>query len=379
MKGCAFIASIKTGSKRVSKLESADLTIADYVGIVLNVGNVGSVNAFNPAASVSVPHEGSGQCHLTLYREVSHINPKKRKRKKKVTGGSSGIGKCMAIIAAKKGANVTIIARNKQNLEKAKEEILQACENKDTQRVECLSLNIGMDYLTVEKALANLENVMGPIYMLVNCAGLAIAGKIEDTTPENLDDMIRTNFLGTYYCIKAVTPRMKASKEGVIVLVSSQAGLLGIFGYTAYSGTKFALRGLAESLEMELRPHGISVTLSLPPDTDTPGFAVEELSKPMETKVISQTVKLVQPEVVAEKTFKDALARRFFSTVGWEGFIIATLCAGMSPLTSCCELILQSWLMGVLRLIGVLYRNFFERAIAKCNNCTNSEASEKVK
>ncbi|XP_071564999.1 3-ketodihydrosphingosine reductase isoform X3 [Temnothorax nylanderi] len=348
MKGCAFIASIKTGSKRVSKLESADLTIADYVGIVLNVGNVGSVNAFNPAASVSVPHEGSGQCHLTLYREVSHINPKKRKRKKKVTGGSSGIGKCMAIIAAKKGANVTIIARNKQNLEKAKEEILQACENKDTQRVECLSLNIGMDYLTVEKALANLENVMGPIYMLVNCAGLAIAGKIEDTTPENLDDMIRTNFLG-------------------------------IFGYTAYSGTKFALRGLAESLEMELRPHGISVTLSLPPDTDTPGFAVEELSKPMETKVISQTVKLVQPEVVAEKTFKDALARRFFSTVGWEGFIIATLCAGMSPLTSCCELILQSWLMGVLRLIGVLYRNFFERAIAKCNNCTNSEASEKVK
>ncbi|TGZ50838.1 3-ketodihydrosphingosine reductase [Temnothorax longispinosus] len=285
-----------------------------------------------------------------------------------VTGGSSGIGKCMAIIAAKKGANVTIIARNEQNLEKAKEEILQACENRNTQRVECLSLNIGMDYSTVEKALTDLEKVMGPIYMLVNCAGLAIAGKIEDTTPENLDEMVRTNFLGTYYCIKAVTPRMKDSKEGVIVLMSSQAGLLGIFGYTAYSATKFALRGLAESLEMELQPYNISVTLSLPPDTDTPGFAVEELSKPMETKVISQTVKLVQPEVVAEKTFKDALARHFFSTVGWEGFIMVTLCAGMSQVTSLCELIAQAWLMGVLRLIGVFYRSFFERAIKKCNN-----------
>jgi len=145
-----------------------------------------------------------------------------------VTGGSSGIGKCMAILAAKKGANVTIIARNMQILEKAKDEILQACENKDAQSVNYLSLDI-TDYKTVEKVLADLENDIGPIYMLINCAGLAIAGKIEDTTIENLDKMMRTNFLGTYYCIKAVTPRMKASKEGVIVLTSSQAGLLGTY------------------------------------------------------------------------------------------------------------------------------------------------------
>lgn len=81
----------------------------------------------------------------------------------------------------------------------------------------------------------------------------------------------------------------------------------GIFGYTAYSSTKFALRGLAESLAMELQPYGISVTLSLPPDTDTPGYAVEELSKPKETKAISQMANLVQPEAVAEKTLEDAL------------------------------------------------------------------------
>lgn len=135
----------------------------------------------------------------------------------------------MAILAAKRGANVTIIARNVQNLEKAKHEVLQACENKDTQRVEYLSLNIGADYKTVEMALADLENDMGPIYMLVNCAGLSIPNKIENTTAEHLDEMVRTNFLGTYYCIKAVTPRMKASKEGVIVLVSSLAGILGIY------------------------------------------------------------------------------------------------------------------------------------------------------
>ncbi|XP_012233007.1 3-dehydrosphinganine reductase isoform X2 [Linepithema humile] len=224
-----------------------------------------------------------------------------------ITGGSSGIGKHVAIIAAKHGANVTIIARDIQRLEATKNEILHACENKDVQRVEYLSLDIGANYENVEKAVADLERTMGPIYMLVNCAGTAICGKIEDTTLDSLNKMININFLGAYYCIKAVAQRMKASREGMIVLTSSQAAMLGIFGYSAYCSTKFALRGLAESIAMELQPYNVSVTLCLPPDTDTPGFAAEELSKPLETRLISQAAKLVTPDVVADKLFKDAL------------------------------------------------------------------------
>jgi 3-dehydrosphinganine reductase len=68
---------------------------------------------------------------------------------------------------------------------------------------------------------------------------------------------------------------MKQRKFGRILFVSSQAGQIGIFGYTAYSATKFALRGFAEALQMELKPYGIYVTLSYPPDTDTPGFKEE--------------------------------------------------------------------------------------------------------
>lgn len=145
-----------------------------------------------------------------------------------MTGGSSGIGKCVAIIAARHGANVTIIARDVNKLEIAKNEIIQACENKDIQRVEYLSLDVGANYENVEKALTDLEGTMGPIYMLVNCAGTAICGKIEDTTVENLHHMMQINFYGTYYCIKAVAQKMKASREGVIVIVASQAALLGI-------------------------------------------------------------------------------------------------------------------------------------------------------
>ncbi|CAL7944906.1 unnamed protein product [Xylocopa violacea] len=207
---------------------------------------------------------------------------------------------------------------------------------------------------------------MGPIYMLVNCAGTAICGKIEDTSVADLQKMINVNFLGSYYCTKAIVQRMKASQEGIIVFTSSQAALLGIFGYSAYCSTKFALRGLAESLSMELTPYNISVTLCLPPDTDTPGFAVEELSKPLETKLISQTNPLVSPEAVANKLFKDALAGRFFSTVGMEGFLLTVLCSGMSPFNSIWELLLQSMLMGIFRLVSASYLVHFRKIIQNC-------------
>lgn len=81
----------------------------------------------------------------------------------------------------------------------------------------------------------------------------------------------------------------------------------GVFGLSGYCCTKFALRGLAESMSMELAPYGISVTLAVPPDTDTPGLANEELTKPLECKLISSTAGVMQPEVVAQQMMNDAL------------------------------------------------------------------------
>ncbi|XP_034943773.1 3-ketodihydrosphingosine reductase [Chelonus insularis] len=284
-----------------------------------------------------------------------------------ITGGSSGIGKSIALLAAKSGAHVTIIARNIPKLESARDEIFNACKNRNTQKIEYLSLDISDNYEAIEKALSDLVKIMGPIYMLVNCAGTAICGKIEDTTPENLKWMMNLNFMGTYYCTKAVIPRMKSSKDGIIVIVSSQAALLGIFGYSAYCSTKFALRGFAESIKMELTAYNVSVTLCLPPDTDTPGFAVEELSKPLETKLITNSSStLVSPDLVAQKLFNDALSCKFFSTTGFDGFILTTLCAGMSPFTSIYELLIQLLLMGPLRLVGAFYLTLFQRIIRNC-------------
>lgn len=202
--------------------------------------------------------------------------------------------------------------------------------------------------------------------MLVNCAGKAIGGKIEDSTIDDVKFMWNLNFLGTYQCIKAVVPRMKNSRDGIIIITSSMAAFTGVFGLSAYSGTKFALRGLAESLKMELSPYNIFVTMALPPDTDTPGFAIEEATKPLETKLISDSCGTFSPDVVASQMLDDSLAGYFFSTVGMEGFLLGFLCAGMSPVSSIGQVILEFLLMGFCRVIGACYLATFNNTIKKC-------------
>ena len=91
--------------------------------------------------------------------------------------------------------------------------------------------------------------------------------------------MMRVNYLGSVYCTKSVIESMKSRKFGRIVMVSSQAGQIGIFGYTAYSATKFALKGFSEALQMEVKPYNVYVTMAYPPDTDTPGLKEENLYK----------------------------------------------------------------------------------------------------
>ncbi|KAL7305796.1 hypothetical protein TKK_0002044 [Trichogramma kaykai] len=291
-----------------------------------------------------------------------------------ITGGSSGIGKCFAMEVARRGANITIVGRDNERLKLAYDEIIQHCKNRKDQKIECLSLDVSRSAIAVATAFADHETRLGQCYMLVNCAGNAVCGKIEDTAEMTLKHMLDVNLVGSYNCVKAIVPGMKTAKEGKIVLVGSQASLLGIYGYSAYCASKFAVRGLAESLSMELKPYNVSVTLALPPDTDTPGFAVEQESKPLETKLISESASLVQPEVVAQQMYKDAMAEKFFSIVGVESFILTTLCSGMSPYSSLYELLLQAQFMGPLKLISAFYRYHFDNII---NRCAKERESQK--
>ncbi|XP_009582145.1 PREDICTED: 3-ketodihydrosphingosine reductase, partial [Fulmarus glacialis] len=191
-----------------------------------------------------------------------------------VTGGSSGIGKCIAIECYKQGAFITLIARDENKLLQTKKEIEKYSVN-DKQVVLCISVDVSKDYEQVENVLKQAQEKLGPVDMLVNCAGTSVTGKFEDIEVNSFERLMAVNYLGSVYPSRAVIATMKERRMGRIVFVSSQAGQLGLFGYTAYSPTKFALRGLAEALQMEVKPYNIYVTVAYPPDTDTPGFAEE--------------------------------------------------------------------------------------------------------
>ena len=126
---------------------------------------------------------------------------------------------------------------------------------------------------------------------------------------------------------------------------------------------------------METRPFGISVTVSFPPDTDTPCFEMEEKGKPEETKIISQTAGLMQPETVAQSMLDDALAGHFMSSPGMDGWMLTNLNAGMTDSTVG-RMLVQFSLLGLLRLVGWFYQQYFIRVINGCKK--KRQAGKKI-
>jgi len=300
---------------------------------------------------------------------VGYLSPRSKSLKGKhviVTGGSSGIGKYLAIEAIKKGANVSIFARNSTLMEEARAEILKFAVSQNDQKVSCYSVDVGGAYEDIEHAVQQAEDEMGPTFLLMNCAGYAKAARFEEMPIEDIKRLMAVNYYGSAQVSHAVVSGMKGRREGGILFTSSQGGLCGVFGFAAYSASKFALRGLAESLAMELKPYNIGITMGFPPDTDTPGFAKENVDKPQETLLISESAGLQSPESVANCLMNSTLKGQFISTMGLEGFIQSTVCIGMAPFTSAFDLIIQVLTMGLFRLISVCYLYKFQRIVVKC-------------
>ncbi|XP_037026289.1 3-ketodihydrosphingosine reductase [Bradysia coprophila] len=287
-----------------------------------------------------------------------------------VTGGSQGIGLWAAVYCARLGAHVTIIARNPQALEKAQSLIKEHVEHPEVQVIRCKSFDLATStYQETCDMIDTIEDEIypqtasAPVHMLVNCAGMAICGTIEETSIEDAHKMMDLNYFGTYYPTRYCLEKMKKQKQGTIVITASQAALMGIYGYGAYSAAKFALRGLAETIAMEASHCGISVTLALPADTDTPGFAEEEKTKPEVTKIISGSGGLANPRDVAIQIINDALSKKFFSVSGVESWVLTILCSGMAP----CRGLLLNLLMVItiapLKFIGQIIQWNFKRIV----------------
>jgi 3-dehydrosphinganine reductase len=246
-----------------------------------------------------------------------------------ITGGSSGIGKALALKLARAGAHISIIARTSTTLDAAKTEI-ETARAQSTQRVLALKADVAVAAevtAAIETAIAQL----GPPDLLITSAGMAHPGHFRDLPLSVFEQTMATNYFGTLYSIRAALPAMEERRKGSIVLISSGAGLVGLYGYTPYSPSKFALRGLAESLRGELKPYGIHLAISYPPDTDTPQLQAENRTKPLATQMITASAQTWSAEAVADAILRGVEQKAFAITPGLEMTLLAKLHSAIAP------------------------------------------------
>lgn len=247
-----------------------------------------------------------------------------------ISGGSSGIGLALSRILAGEGWNVTVLARDKSRLEKACT-ILNAARRDESQRIVAVSADVA-DPIALSQAVGDAVDVLGAPDLLVAGAGIVIPERFTKLPPEAFRQTMEVNFFGTVDLVRACLPSMRASRNGQIVLVSSGAGLIGLYGYSAYAPSKFAVRGFAEALRSELKPEGISVSVVFPPDTDTPQLREEMRVRPAITSRIAGGAKVKTAEEVAQSIIEGVRRGRFVIAPGFEMALLARFAGLLMPI-----------------------------------------------
>ncbi|MBD3162596.1 MAG: SDR family NAD(P)-dependent oxidoreductase [Candidatus Eisenbacteria bacterium] len=199
-----------------------------------------------------------------------------------VTGGSEGIGRGIAEALIRKGARAAIMSRSKDRVEKTAREIG--------------ALPIQGDVGNEEHAVRAVETVareFGGIDILVNNAGFGHFFPLVEADLTKFEEVFRTNVTGAMLMAREAAKRFVEQGSGHLINISSTSGLRGGPGSTAYSGSKFALRGMTECWRNELRRHNVRVMLVNPSEVQTGFF--EKIGREQEA-----SPKKLRPEEIAD-------------------------------------------------------------------------------
>jgi NAD(P)-dependent dehydrogenase (short-subunit alcohol dehydrogenase family) len=172
-----------------------------------------------------------------------------------ITGASSGLGRSLSEAALADGHTVIGTVRNSEDARRF--------EATKPGYAHALTLDV-TDFDAIAPAISRVEAVVGPIDVLVNSAGYGHQGLLEESPLEALQRQFEVNVFGAVAVMKAVLPSMRRRRAGRIINITSMAGLVGLAGASYYAGSKFALEGISESLDKEVRGLGIRVTAVAP-------------------------------------------------------------------------------------------------------------------
>tara|TARA_Y100000588_G_C14227336_1_gene913765 strand:- start:794 stop:1528 length:735 start_codon:yes stop_codon:yes gene_type:complete len=183
-----------------------------------------------------------------------------------VTGASSGIGEAIAAGFAREGARVVTWGRNLDKLTKAKHRAGKASERLLPRLVDVA------DQDAVQIATTEAVETLGGLDILVNNAGINVAKRaLNELSTADFNSILQVNLNGVFYCIHAVLPHMRLCRAGLIITISSVAGVrASVLGGAAYSASKFGASALSQMVGIEEAENGIRSCLICPGEVNTP-------------------------------------------------------------------------------------------------------------
>ena len=247
-----------------------------------------------------------------------------------ITGGSSGIGFEIARQLVELGCSVLLLARELEKLLSA-QKTLQAMITSGNQKILIFSADVS-DYCAMQTVASDIISSVGLPNFIFNCAGVARPGYVEELPIEVYKWTMDIDYQGTVNVTKAFLLALITRGSGHIINISSMAGVIGAFGYTAYSGAKFAVRGFTDTLRAELKPKGIQVSIVFPPDTDTPQLTWETQFKPPETAILAGSDKPLQATYVAQTILQDVAQNKYVIVPGWNAKLMYWLATHLGGL-----------------------------------------------
>lgn len=206
-----------------------------------------------------------------------------------VTGGSSGIGRAIALKLASLGAAVAICGRNRETLADS-----AAALEKLGGEVFFQEADVTSDG-DVRQLAAKTESTLGPISILVNNAGIGLFGPAHEKTEAEWDRVLDTNLKGAFLVSRAIVPSMIKRGAGDIINISSLAGRNAFAGGGVYCASKWGLHGLSFCMAEELREHGIRVSVIAPGSVATgfSGRGPKDSSKVLSAEDVAHAVAMV--------------------------------------------------------------------------------------
>lgn len=233
-----------------------------------------------------------------------------------ITGGSSGLGLALAKRLAADN-QIALVARDNEKLQQAADALRREVPGA---RVDVYSIDVGS--AEAAKDLTAAVTRMGGLDVLINSAGILREGYFEAISERDFHDTMQINFFGTVNAIRSVLPFIRQSR-GRIVNIASIAGLTGVFGYSAYCSSKFALMGLSESLQFELEPYGVHVQVACPPEFESPMVDALDQHRTPENRAHATTIPRLTIDQCADSVLAGIVKNQSIIIPGVESRIMA--------------------------------------------------------